>query len=135
MARIRRRNTRRAHMPEISLTPMIDTFCVLLVIFMIAAPMVQHAIKVDLPQGKAREGDKEQEFVVTLSKDKRLYFNNFPIERKELASTVQHALGTNVEQPVYVRADENVSYGNVIQVVDELKTAGVHYVAMATRAS
>jgi biopolymer transport protein ExbD len=122
-------------MPEISLTPLIDTFCVLLVIFMIAAPMVQHAIKVDLPQGKAREGEKEQEFVVTLSKDKRLYFNNFPIERKDLASTVQHALGTNVEQPVYVRADENVSYGNVIQVVDELKTAGVHYVAMATRAS
>ena len=135
MARIRRRNTRRAHMPEISLTPMIDTFCVLLVIFMIAAPMVQHAIKVDLPQGKAREGEKEQEFVVTLSKDKRLYFNNFPIDRKDLSRTVHHALGTNLEQPVYVRADENVSYGNVIQVVDELKTAGVHYVAMATRAS
>ncbi len=133
MPRIKRRNMRRAAMPEISLTPMIDTFCVLLVIFMIAAPMVQHAIKVDLPHGKAREGGKEQELVVTISKDHTLYFNNFPVERKLLASTVHKALNNDDEQAVYVRGDAQVAYGHVIEIVDELKSAGVRYVAMATQ--
>ncbi|NDD54490.1 biopolymer transporter ExbD [bacterium] len=133
MPRLKRRTGRKVHMPEITLTPLIDTFCVLLVIFMIAAPMVQHAIKIDLPQGKAREGGKEQEFVVTLSKDHSLYFNNFPISHKDLTSTVQKALINNEDTPVYVRADQTVSYGEVIEVVDELKMAGVRYVAMSTK--
>lgn len=133
MPRLSRRAQRKVQMPEISLTPMIDTFCVLLVIFMIAAPMVQHAIKVELPQGKAKEGGKEQEFVVTLSKDSKLYFNNFPITRHELTNTVHKALLNNEESPVYVRADETVPYGDVIAIVDALKCSGVHYVAMATR--
>jgi len=133
MPRIPRRKARRPHLPEISLTPMIDTFCVLLVIFMIAAPMVQHAIKVDLPHGKAREGSKEQEFVVTIGKDHSLYFNNVAVPRKALVGTVQKALGKDDEQPVYVRADASVAYGHVIEIVDDLKNAGVRYVAMATQ--
>lgn len=133
MPRIRNRPPRKVHMPEITLTPLIDTFCVLLVIFMIAAPMVQHAIKVDLPQGKSREGNNEQELVVTLSKDHKIYFNNFAVARKDLTSIVQKALINNSDQPVYVRADENIPYGQVIAIVDDLKIAGVRYVAMSTR--
>jgi biopolymer transport protein ExbD len=133
MPRIKKRTPRKVHMPEISLTPMIDTFCVLLVIFMIAAPMVQHAIKVELPHGKSREGNNEQELVVTIGKDHKIYFNNFAVPRKDLPSVVQKSLINNTELPVYVRADESIAYGEVIGIVDDLKCAGVKYVAMSTR--
>jgi len=133
MPRMRNRISRKVEMPEISLTPMIDTFCVLLVIFMIAAPMVQHAIKVELPHGKSREGNNEQELVVTLSKDNKIYFNNFAVSRQDLAGVVQKSLINNHDLPVYVRADQSVAYGKVIAIVDELKLAGVRYVAMSTQ--
>ncbi len=134
MARFNRRSMRRSTPPEIVLTPLIDTFCVLLVIFMVAAPMVSNGIRVNLPQGKSKEAGGSQEFVVTIAKDHQLYFNSYPVKRSELASSVQKALAQNSpETPIFVRADEHVSYGDVISVVDELKQAGVAHVAMSTR--
>ncbi len=128
-----RRSGKRAHAPEITLVPLIDTFTVLLLIFIVAAPMVQNNIRVDLPQGKTRETGSSQEYIVTLSKDKTLYFNSYPVKRSELAKTVQKALADGDNAPVFIRADESVSYGNVIEIVDELKQAGVLQVAMSTR--
>lgn len=120
-------------MPEVSLTPLIDTALTLLVIFMITAPMIQNGIKVDLPQGNSKEVGTQQELVVTLSKDGKLFFNSFPVENSLLVNTVKKAMGERLDLPVYIRADENVSYGTVIKIVDELKIAGVKYVAMSTK--
>jgi len=120
-------------MPEVSLTPLIDTFATLLLIFMVAAPMVQNAIRVDLPQGKSKEVGAQQELVVTMNKEGKLFFNSYPIDRASLAQTVQKALVQKEDLPVYVQADEAISYGKVIGIVDELKQAGVRYVAMSTR--
>ena len=134
MAKFKRRSKQRTSLPEIMLTPLIDTFCVLLIIFIVAAPMTQNGIRVELPQGKTKEGATAQELVVTLSKDNQLFFNSYPVQRTELTSSVQKALAQNKEDtPVYVRADQTVSYGKVIEIVDELKQAGVHFVAMSTR--
>ncbi len=133
MIKSKRRRVQRTKLPEISLTPLIDTFCVLLIIFIVAAPMTQNSIRVDLPQGKSREAGPSQDLVVTLSKDHKIFFNSYPVERTSLASTVQKALAAKEDNPVYVRADETVSYGKVIEIVDELKLAGVRYVAMSTR--
>jgi biopolymer transport protein TolR len=135
MKSFQRRRTRRASSPEITLTPMIDTFCVLLVIFIVAAPMVQNGIRIDLPFGKTREVGPSQELVVTINKQQHLFFNSYPIERKNLVSTVQKALNQKEDTPVYVRADEAIAYGKVIEIVDELKQAGVRFVAMSTRPS
>src|SRR5271157_1127910 len=134
MMRIKKRSFRRLQTPEIILTPMIDTFCVLLVIFIVAAPMVQNGIRVDLPFGKTKEVGAMQELVVTLNKNQELFFNSYPVARKQLPGQVQKALAQYKEDvPVYVRADETVPYGKVIEVVDELKQAGVRFVAMSTR--
>lgn len=130
---MKRSRTNRLTMGEVSLVPLIDTFATLLVIFMVTAPMVQNSIKVDLPQGKSREVGATQEFVVTVGKDGRLFFNSYPVERKKLIGVVQKALGSKEDIPVFVRADQVVSYGKVIEVVDDLKQAGVKYVAMSTR--
>ena len=120
-------------MPEITLTPLIDTALTLLTIFLIAAPMVQNGIKVDLPQGQSKEVGNQQEFVVTISKEEKLFFNSYPINKDELVSSVQKALVQREDMPIYVRADETVPYGKVIEIVDKLKIAGVKYVAMSTR--
>lgn len=133
MKRDKKKRHRRFVMPEISLTPLIDTALTLLVIFMITTPMMQNGIKVDLPQGDSKEVGTQQELVVTLNKEGKLFFNSYPVERSTLVVAVQKAMGARNDVPVYVRADETVSYGRVIQVVDELKLAGVKYVAMSTR--
>ncbi len=130
---MKRSRTNRLSMGDVSLIPLIDTFATLLVIFMVTAPMVQNSIKVDLPQGKSREVGVTQELVVTVSKDGKLFFNSYPVEHKKLVSVVQKALEHKQDTPVFVRADQQVAYGKVIEVVDELKQAGVRYVAMSTR--
>jgi len=124
---------RRIALPEVSLTPLIDTALTLLVIFMITAPMVQYGIKVDLPQGASKEVSNQQELVVTLSKDGRIFFNSYPIERSALIESIRKALAQREDTPVFVRADERLSYGKVIELVDMLKQSGVRYVAMSTR--
>ena len=126
---------RRLVMPEITLTPLIDTALTLLVIFIITAPMVQNGIKVDLPQGTSKEAGNQQELVVTMSKDGRIYFNSYPIGKEALIESVRKALAQREDVPVYVRADEHLSYGKVIEIVDLLKQSGVRYVAMTTRAA
>lgn len=122
-------------LPEITLTPLIDTALTLLVIFMVTAPIVQNGIKVDLPHGNSKEIGSQQELVVTISKDEKIFFNSYPIEKNDLIKSVQKAMNQREDIPVYVKADEVLAYGKVIEVVDELKQAGVKFVAMSTRAA
>lgn len=133
MIRSRKNKTKRFAMPEITLTPLIDVFATLLIIFMVTAPMVQNAIRVELPRGVSKEVGGQQDLVVTMSKDGKLFFNNCHVERKVLASSVRKTMGKHDEYPVYVQADREIAYGKVIEIVDELKQAGVKYVAMATQ--
>lgn len=131
--KLRRRMLKKHAMPELVLTPLIDTFATLLVMFMITAPMVQNSIKVDLPFGKSKEVSSSQEHIITLSKDGKIFFNNYPTSKKDLVHVVQKALGNKEDSPVFVKADRSISYGKVIEVVDQLKEAGVRYVAMSTQ--
>lgn len=132
--RRRKRKHKYFSMPEINLTPLIDTALTLLLIFMVAAPALQSGIKVDLPKGNSKEVKGKQDLVVTVTKNFKLFFNSFPVEKKDLAAAVKKEMGSMDDIPVYVRADEGISYGKVIEIVDELKQAGVRYVAMSTRA-
>ena len=134
MKNLKRKKRRRFSMPEITLTPLIDTALTLLVIFIVTAPMVQNGIKVDLPQGKSKEiSSVREELVVTLDRKGTLFFNSFPVTFDTLAPTVLKALNGNYEIPVSVKADRQVEYGEVIKIVDVLKQANVKYVAMSTR--
>ncbi|MFH1831233.1 MAG: biopolymer transporter ExbD [bacterium] len=132
MSRLRRAKTKRFRMPEVVLLPLIDAALTLLVIFIVTAPAMQNGIKIDLPQGRSREVASQQDLVVTLNKQGLMYFNGYPVKKKELLETVQRALAGKDDTPVYVRADKLVSYGDVIEIVDSLKEAGVKYVAMST---
>ena len=135
MARRNRRRARRATMPEVSLTPLTDTALTLLLIFMVTAPMVQNGIKVALPQEQTQEGGLQQDIVVTITKEQQYYFGEEPLEHETLIAAVQEAIAHQPDTPVYLRADEGLAYGSIIALVDELKLAGVHLVALSTRAA
>jgi biopolymer transport protein ExbD len=127
-----RKRGRRYVMPEVSLTPLIDTALTLLVIFMVTVPMMQHGIKVDLPQGATKEAPKQQELVVVVTKDGKLFFNSFPVTKETLIEKVKKEMGDSGDI-VHVRADKGASYGSVIDIVDTLKGT-VPAVALSTRA-
>lgn len=138
MARFIKRQRRQvASINDVPLTPLIDTALTLLIIFMVTTPMLQNAIKVNLPQGQAKEAEgKQQELVVYIDKDNKMYFNEVPVSKDTLVNTIKKKLGSDTERTVFVKADQAVRYGDVIQIVDQIKVVGgIKYVALATRKS
>ncbi len=132
-----RRNKRRSHgMQEISLTPLIDVALTLLIIFMVTSPMLQNAIKVDLPKGRANEDQgSKQELVVFMDKQENLFFNGVAVkDLDELMKEIKKQVGTTKDQMIFVKADQAVKYGHVIELVDHIKVVGgISYVALATK--
>ena len=126
---------RRLVLPEISLTPLIDMALSLLVIFIITTPMMHNGIQVNLPHGKSKEVAAEREVVVTMSADDTIYVNGKLIERDSLVESVRLNLEKLDKKPVFINADEAISYGKVYELIDELKQAGVKYIAMSSRSA
>jgi biopolymer transport protein ExbD len=116
------------------MTPLIDTALTLLVIFMITTPMIQNAIKVNLPRGQAKEDTgSRQELIVFIDDKNNFYFNGAKIAEKKLIDEIKKEVGAQKERTVYVKADKAVSYGRVLELVDDIKViGGVQYVALAT---
>lgn len=133
----RRKGRQKVAMTDIPLTPLIDTALTLLIIFMVTAPMINNAIKVDLPKGKAQEdkAGKQQELVVFIDKDKGLFFNGIAVATvDELMNKIKAKVGKQVDRMICVKADKAVSYGQVIELVDHIKVVGgVSYVVLATK--
>lgn len=131
--RIKRRE--RASLSDISMTPLIDTALTLLVIFMMATPVIQNAVRITLPNGESKEdGGVQQELVVFLDKNNQLYLNKEKIKKENLMSAIKKQVGNKTEKTVFVKADRGVNYGTVIELVDEIKIiGGVKYVALATQ--
>jgi biopolymer transport protein ExbD len=129
----RRRTRKRYDMPEVSLTPLIDTALTLLVIFMVTAPVITNNVKINLPQGSLKQDQQLQDYVVMVSSDAHVYFNNEQVDLERIGATVIGHMGHKADLPVYLKADESISYGTFMNVFQNLKKAGVRYVAMATR--
>ena|SRR5579872_586960 len=137
MARVTARRRRRSMTtPELNLTPLIDTCLTLLVIFMVTAPLVNNAIKVNLPRGSAKEdAGTQQELVVYVDEHQKLFLNGTSAStRSALINDLRVKVGKNKEQTVFVKADKAVPYGSVIELVDDIKVVGgISYVALATK--
>lgn len=120
----------------ITLTPLIDVALTLLVIFIVAAPMMRNAIKVQLPQTKVDEmgGTRaDKEMVIYLDKKGQLYLNDRPMQEEPLLEALQDIAKKTTNKTVVVNADEGVYYGKVIRLVDQIKTiGGISCVALAT---
>lgn len=121
--------------PEITLTPLLDTALNLLIIFMITAPMIHNAIRVDLPRGSMKEdGSAPEELVVSIDKQQKFYLNGIEMTRQAILDELTKVVQNQQDQLVYIRADRDVSYGCVTELVDEMKQVeGVAHVALATQ--
>ncbi len=126
---------RSAEMLDISMTPLIDTALTLLIIFMITTPMIQNAIRVSLPKGKAKEdAGAQQELVVYVDKDKKLFFNGTELSSEKIVVQLKERVGTDQNKLVYVKADQAVPYGTVLELVDRIKVVGgISHVVLATQ--
>ncbi|MDP3788356.1 MAG: biopolymer transporter ExbD [Candidatus Chromulinivorax sp.] len=131
-----RRQRKPITMPEVSLTPLIDTALTLLVIFMITAPMMNNVIKVELPSSHVDEMDSkvQQETIVYIDKQQKLYLNGTEMNLQTIVKELQKMGKAKKIEIVFVKADQAVEYGKVIDLVDTIKMAGgIKYVALATK--
>jgi biopolymer transport protein TolR len=119
---------------QINVTPLVDVMLVLLVIFMVTAPIIQQGVQVNLPQAKAAAIPGTDELlVVSIAKNGKIYLNDNVMSLNELGAKMR-AIRTNLaDKQVYVRADQDVRYGLVMQTIAELKQAGIDRVGMVTR--
>ena len=116
---------------DINMVPFIDVVLVLLIIFMITAPILQSGIEVDVPKTKTVKPIIEQKIVVTIDKNQLIYLGNDPINIHQLPARVKKQLkGPN--DAVYLRADQTVPFGVFATVIDELRQSGVSNISIVT---
>lgn len=124
------RARRRRPMGDINVTPLVDVMLVLLIIFMVTAPMLEHEIDVNLPRGNSPQVSLQRRMVITVSKDDHIYLNNRRLTMNELDLALR-ALG-KTDQPVYLRADRRVPYGTVANIMSRVKAAGITKLGVVT---
>jgi len=131
----KRKHHRQRVMSEINVTPMVDVMLVLLIIFMVSAPLLTVGVPIDLPQSQAKSLDQDKEPLTVSVNDKgQIFLQNSEIASDDLIPkilAVADARG-GVETRVYVRGDKKVDYGTMMQVMGRLSSAGFHRVALVT---
>jgi biopolymer transport protein TolR len=131
----KRRHRRKPVMSEINVTPMVDVMLVLLIIFMVSAPLLTVGVPIDLPQTQAKSLDQDKEpLTVSVNTKGEVYLQNSEIKIDELVPKLQaitQARGGNDER-IYVRGDRKVDYGTVMRVMGRLSAAGFRRVALVT---
>jgi len=121
---------------QINVTPLVDVMLVLLVIFMVTAPIIQQGVQVNLPQAKAGAiPGSEELLVVTIAKNGKVYLNDNPLTLAELGDKLRAIRRLQADKQVYLRADQDVRYGLVMKAVAEIKQAGIERLGMVTRPS
>lgn len=118
-------------MAEINVTPMVDVMLVLLIIFMVTAPMITSSVQVNLPQANAKPSNADSKPVtITVNKDGQVYLDNSQIELPNLVSTLQEASKNNDDQRIFIRGDKDVNYGVMLQVMADVVQGGFTKVSL-----
>lgn len=120
-------------MSDINVTPFVDVMLVLLVIFMVTAPMMMQGVDVALPEATAKPlVTQKDNLVVTIDKENQVHINDYAVESDFLRDKLKAILKNRTDREVYFRADKTVPYGTVVQVMAEIKAAGVEKLGMIT---
>jgi biopolymer transport protein TolR len=120
-------------MSDINVTPFVDVMLVLLVIFMVTAPMMMQGVDVTLPETTSEPlVAKKENLIVTINNKNQVYINDYQVTLDFLQEKLQKILKGRENREVYLRADKEISYGFVVRVMSELKGAGVEKLGMVT---
>ncbi len=121
---------------NINVTPMVDVMLVLLIIFMVVTPMLQHGVSVDMAKTDSpvamADADKEDALLVAVQRDGTVYFGNDKIAPDQLTNKLKDKLANRTDKRVFVRADARARYGAVVDVVDNVRAAGVDQLGLLT---
>ena len=117
---------------EINIVPFVDVVLVLLVIFMITAPILQSGIEVDLPKTKTVKEIAEDRLVITIDRGQRVYLGNEPVNIHKVGELVRTRMQNPQSDAVFLRCDETVPFGSFATVVDELRQSGIQNVSVVT---
>ena len=120
-------------MNDINVTPLVDVMLVLMIIFMVTAPLIQQGVKVDLPDAKAQAMPSNEKItVLTLTKDRKVFLGDEELKWDQLRTLLTTNKKLKTDKEVYLHADRNLPYGVVVDVMDMLKDAGVTNLGMVT---
>ena len=123
----------RSALADINVTPLVDVVLVLLIIFMLTAPILQSGIEVDVPKTKTVKEITEERLVISIDKQQRVFLGNDAINVHLIADTLRRKVRDPQHQSIFLRADENVPFGAFATVMDAVKQAGITNVSIVTQ--
>jgi TolR protein len=123
-------NRNRTALSEINVTPLVDVMLVLLIIFMVTAPLMQQGIDVNLPKAKGKELPPEERISIVVKKGGALFLNDQPMSKTDMISKLTAISKLNPN--VFLRADKDVPYGTVVEIMGDIKEAGIEKLGMVT---
>jgi len=127
------RNDNRGIMAEINVTPLVDVMLVLLVIFMVTAPMMQQGVQVNLPKADTKAmTPAEETVVVTVDKNGKVFINKDEVPAAALRSRLSDMFAARAKKEIFLKADAGVPYGEVVKAMAEIKGAGIERLGMVT---
>lgn len=127
---------RRGLVAEINVTPLVDVMLVLLIIFMVTAPMMTQGLEVELPETTAKSlRQKEEPLMVSLNKEGHIYLNKVKVNSSLLKQQLSAMSDEEKKRPIYLKADKNVAYGKVVTIMADIKQSGFEKLGMITQPS
>lgn len=125
---------RRGLVAEINVTPLVDVMLVLLIIFMVTAPMMTQGLEVDLPETTSKAlRQKEEPLMVSVNKDGEIKLGNVKVSQEYLKEQLSAMDEEQKKSPIYLRADRNVAYGTVVAIMGDIKQSGFEKLGMITQ--
>jgi len=118
---------------DINITPLVDVVLVLLIIFMVTAPVLQSGIEVNVPKTRTVKQITEERLVISIDKQQRVFLGNNPININSIASVLKQKVRDPSHQSIYLRADEDVPFGAFATVMDAVKQSGITNVSIVTQ--
>ena len=127
------RGNNKSFMSDINVTPLVDVMLVLLIIFMVTAPMMMQGVEVNLPQTTTKSiKTQEEPLMLTVNKEKEIFIERHPIKLDSLETKIQKIFQNRKDKEILLRADKEVPYGFVIEVIAKVKQAGIDKLGMVT---
>ena len=121
-----------ATLSEINIIPLVDVILVLLLIFMLTAPLMHRGIDVSLPKSAAKPTAVEERVGLTLTKDRMVFINDKPVPLAGLEPRLREVLKSRADKTIYLKADQGLQYGFVVETMDRVRRAGVEKLGMVT---